>query len=468
MAPADGRWTGKRITVMGLGTRGGGSGVARYLAQQGAHVTVTDLREADALVDQVAELGDLDIRFVLGRHDESDFTDTDMVVRNPAVRRWNPLLAAARDAGVPVEMEMTMFLAESPAPAIGITGTKGKTSTSVLCGEMLRAWKPETLVAGNMGVSAVASLADLLPETPVVLELSSWQLEAMDERQIGPQIAVITNISPDHLDTYRDFDEYADTKRSIAHHLGSEDAIVLNADDPEVVRAASETQARVFLVGSEVTGSGVRVLPDRMAFDLPELLGEMAFPENPALIGHHMRMNAAIAATAALIRGADTEQVSAGLKAFRGIANRTERVGTINGVLYINDTAATAPAAAIASLTAFAKSPIHLIAGGADKKLDMSTLAETIASTAASVTLIDGTATPILAELIHTVNPDLELPVVRSMDAALTTASVHAHEGDIVLLSPGCASFGVFRDEFDRGQQFREGVYARMNSDAVR
>jgi UDP-N-acetylmuramoylalanine--D-glutamate ligase len=135
--------------------------------------------------------------------------------------------------------------------------------------------------------------------------------------------------------------------------------------------------------------------------------------------------------------------------------------------LYINDTAATAPAAAIASLTAFADRPIHLIAGGADKKLDMSALAETIAGSAKSVTLIEGTATPILAELIHSANPQLDLPVVRSMDAALIVASGQAHEGDIVLLSPGCASFGVFRDEFDRGQQFREGVYARMNTDAV-
>ncbi len=453
-------WAGKRVTVMGLGTRGGGSGVARYLASQGARVTVTDLREEALLTDQIAELVDLDIRYVLGRHEESDFTETDCVVRNPAVRRWNPYLKAATDAGVRVEMEMTIFLAASITPVIGITGTKGKTSTSVLCGEILRAWRPETVVAGNMGVSAVAALDGLTAETPVVLELSSWQLEAMDDRHLGPQIALLTNISPDHLDTYADFEGYADTKRSIAHHLSASDTLILNADDTLVAQAADETQARVIWFGTQLPGDGIRVEPDRLISTISGREGEIAVPDNPALIGHHMRMNAAAAAGAALVRGAALSDVEAGLRGFRGIPNRTERVATIDGVLYINDTAATAPAAAIASLQAFADRPIHLIAGGADKKLDMTELAGAIARQAASVTLLDGTATPILVDLIRQTGTSLELPVVQSMAEAIKVASARATSGDVVLLSPGCASFGIFRDEFDRGQQFRECVAA--------
>ncbi|HRA49210.1 MAG TPA: Mur ligase family protein, partial [Thermomicrobiales bacterium] len=245
MASETRSWSGKRVTVMGLGTRGGGTGVAKYLAQQGASVTVTDLREEAALTGQIDQLQGLGIRFVLGRHDREDFIGTDFVIRNPAVRRSNEWLVAAQEAGVPIEMEMTIFLAASPAPAIGITGTKGKTSTSVLCGEMLRIWNPETVTAGNMGISAVASLAGLQPETPVVLELSSWQLEAMDERKIGPAIAVLTNISPDHLDTYCDFADYADTKRSIAQHLDATCTLILNADDPEAAKVATMTSAQV-------------------------------------------------------------------------------------------------------------------------------------------------------------------------------------------------------------------------------
>jgi UDP-N-acetylmuramoylalanine--D-glutamate ligase len=460
MAALDSGWRGKRVTVMGLGTRGGGTGVVRFLAERGAIVTVTDLRSADELSDQITALADLHVRYVLERHDERDFVNTDVVVRNPAVRRWNPLLAAARAAGVPIEMEMTIFLAESPAPVIGITGTKGKTSSSVLCGDMLRAWNPETVVAGNMGVSAVAALDQLTPQRPVVLELSSWQLEAMDEREIGPNIAIITNISPDHLDTYVDFAEYAAVKRSIVHHLGPDDVAVLNADDPEVNKAARETRARVVTFGVQPQADGIRVFPDHLESSIPEAPGSIAMPDHDAIRGLHMRMNIAAAACAALLRGASIEHVQAGVNAYRGIANRMERVGTIDGVMFINDTAATAPAAAIASLEAMSDRPVHLIAGGADKNLDMTGLAEAIAKSARSVTLLDGTATGLLADLIHHHAPTIDLPVTQSMPEAIETALRHACPGDIVLLSPGCASFGIFRDEFDRGQQFRDWVNA--------
>ena len=151
-------WAGKRVTVMGLGTRAGGVGVARYLAESGAFVTVTDLRTEELLAESMADLSNLEIRYVLGRHEPDDFTNTDVVIRNPGVRRDNPYLDLARSAGVPIEMEMAIFLRACPAPVIGVTGTKGKTTTSAICGEMLRHWRDDTLVAGNMGVSAVGAL----------------------------------------------------------------------------------------------------------------------------------------------------------------------------------------------------------------------------------------------------------------------------------------------------------------------
>jgi UDP-N-acetylmuramoylalanine--D-glutamate ligase len=202
-------YQGKRVTVMGLGTRAGGLGVARFFAEQGAIVTVTDGKSEAELADSLAELRGYPVEFALGGHQDRHFTPegADLVVRNPAVRRWSPYLAMARESGVPVEMEISIFLQASPAPVIGITGTKGKTSTSTLTAAILRAWRPNTVLAGNMGVSAVAYLAQVDPETPVVLEISNWQLEAMDERRVGPTIAVLTNIHEDHLDTYDDFDD---------------------------------------------------------------------------------------------------------------------------------------------------------------------------------------------------------------------------------------------------------------------
>jgi UDP-N-acetylmuramoylalanine--D-glutamate ligase len=462
-------WSGKRVTVMGLGTRAGGVGVARFLAEAGALVTVTDLRSEEFLAESMADLADLDVRYVLGRHDPADFVDADAIVRNPGVRRENQFLAMARAAGVPIEMEMAIFLSACPAPVIGVTGTKGKTTTSAICGEMLRHWRAETVVAGNMGVSAVGALARITPDTPVVLELSSWQLEGMDERGIGPQIAIITNISEDHLDTYRDFDDYAETKRSIARHLRPEDSLILNSDDSEVAGAAGRTRARVLWVGTgSLPGPGIAVEgPGRVSL-LPEYEGAISVPPNPALRGTHMRLNAAAAAAAALVRGAPIASVRAGLASFTGFPNRMEAIAEIDGILFVNDTAATAPAAAIAGLQAFAERPIHLIAGGADKKLDSSTLAATIADRASTVTFLDGTATPTLRDQVIAAGMEGAGPIVSSMGAAVDRASSRAVPGDVVLLSPGCASFGLFRDEFDRGAQFREAVLARVGANAVR
>src|SRR6478735_6096462 len=205
---------GKRATLLGLGKHGGGVGVARYLADQGAIVTVTDAKPAAELAESVSALDGLPIRFVFGGHDEADFTPAgaDLVVRNPSVPRQAPLLELARSTGVPVEMEMSLFLRHVPGPVIGITGTKGKTTTSTMLAAMLQSWKPDAALAGNMGISALALLPSLKSDQPVVLELSSWQLEGMDEHHLSPHIAVLTNISPDHLNTYSSFDAYADTK----------------------------------------------------------------------------------------------------------------------------------------------------------------------------------------------------------------------------------------------------------------
>jgi UDP-N-acetylmuramoylalanine--D-glutamate ligase len=462
-------WTGKRVTVMGLGTRAGGVGVARYLAGAGAKVTVTDLRADGDLAASIAALSDLDIRFVLGRHEPDDFTGADVVVRNPGVRRTNPFLVLAREAGAAIEMEMALFLRACPAPVIGITGTKGKTTTSALCGEMLRHWRDDTVVAGNMGISAVSALPCIDVETPVVLELSSWQLEGMDERGIGPHIAVITNISEDHLDTYHDFDEYAEVKRSIARHLTAADHLVLNADDPEVVRAEDITQAHVTWFGAGASSElGVRVEDESLISSIPGREGRVSIPDAPSMRGLHQRLNAAAAMAAALLRGASLDDVAAGLASFGGVAHRMEIVAEIDGVLFVNDTAATAPAAAIACLRAFADRAIHLIAGGADKQLDFGPLAEEIAARAASVTLLEGSATPLLRAAIESTGHVMNVSVVQSMTVALDRATRFARPGDVVLLSPGCASFGLFRDEFDRGEQFRAAVQARARVGAGR
>lgn len=465
--PAD--LAGKRVTLLGLGAHGGGVGVARFLAEQGATVTVTDAKPADALQSSVDQLAGLDIRFVLGEHHEQDFTraGADLVIRNPSVPRRAALLERARAEGVPVEMEMSLFLRFAPGPVIGVTGTKGKTTTSNLLTLMLQHWQPQTKVAGNMGLSALALLDQLDRETATVLELSSWQLEGMDEHRLSPHIAVITNISPDHLNTYDSFEAYAETKRRISAHQESADFLVVNADDREARKAMVESPGRVVPFGRRVNGgTGMTINGRQLEWRFDEQTAKFDVPSSSfALAGEHQLSNVAAAASAALLLGAPVESVEAGIIAFDGVPNRGELVAEIDGVLYVNDTAATAPAAAIAAMERFAGQRIHLITGGANKSLALEPLAEAIRAHTASVALIDGSATPVLQRLLV----DIEQPVTgpfRGMEPAVDAARSVAQRGDVVLLSPGVASFGIFTDEFDRGEQFR-GVVERLAREAV-
>ena len=466
--------TGKRVTVMGLGSRGGGLGVARWLVAEGAVVTVTDAKPAAALAEPLAGLAGLPIRFVLGGHDERDFTPAgaDLVVRNPAVRRDAPLLRLARQTGVPVEMEIGLFLAACPAPVVGVTGTKGKTTVSTLCAEMLHRWRPETVLAGNMGVSALAALAAIGLETPVVLEISSWQLEATIEHGRAPHIAVLTNIAEDHLNTYRDFAEYAETKRGITAGQRPADWLVVNRDDPECWRAATTTPARVIPFGlDDRGGDGAWLAGDHMVWRLCGESWSLPHPANPALRGDHGAANALAALAAARLRGALPEAIAAALDGFAGVKDRMEPVAVVAGVAYVNDTTATAPVAAAAALAALAGTAVRLLAGGADKGLDPAPL---VAAAAAhhpvpTVYLFDGSATPRLAAALLAAGIEPRGPFA-SMTAAVEAARADAAPGETVLLSPGCASFGLFADEFDRGEQFRRhvlGLAARSGAPAA-
>ena len=448
---------GCRVTVMGLGTRGGGVGVARWLAERGAVVTVTDAKSPDALGSSVAALSDLPIRFILGGHEAADFTDADLVVRNPGVPRRARTLALAREAGVPVEMEMTLFLRNCPAPVIGITGTKGKTTTATLCAAMLRQWDDRTVLAGNMGVSALGQLTNVQADTPVVLELSSWQVEGLIEHRLSPRIAVITNVAEDHLDHYDGFADYAATKRGLVRFQDENDIAILNADDSEVWKAAGETRARIVPFGRAMA-------PSRAAWIRNGQLvwrhgdDEQSFrrPAGLSLSGEHGGLNALAAMAAALARGAPPAAIQQGLDRFSGIRDRMEQVAEVDGVLYINDTAATAPAATMAALSSLGGRRVHLILGGSDKKLDLQPLADA-ATTAVTLHLLAGSATPSLQALLAAAGRD-GLTVYDEMQTAVAEATAEATPGDVVLLSPGCASFGIFQDEFERGQRFREAV----------
>jgi UDP-N-acetylmuramoylalanine--D-glutamate ligase len=466
---------GKRVLVMGLGVHGGGLGVARFLVEQGANVTVTDLRSAEQLAPTLAQLQGLPVRFVLGQHRDEDFQTADLVIRNPGVPRESRYLQLARDNGAAIEMEMTLFFRLCPGPIIGITGTKGKTTTTLLAGAMFKEQFPDTVVAGNLRVSALEQLPKIGPRTPVVLELSSWQLEGLGEAGLSPRWACITNISPDHLDRYASMKEYIEAKQHIYKHQGNDGVVVLNVNDPVLVAAAAEAPGTVAWFSDEYDKQMMQFVeehPHEYVVSWAERFlfwqhgmdnGIICAKSEIQLPGRHNLSNVAAAAALAHLFGVQTQHIRSAMQSFTGVPDRMEVVGTVDGVRYINDTTATTPTAAIAALRSIYE-PTVLIAGGADKQLDFEEFGQVVAKYAKAVMLLDGTATPKVIEALNAAIPQLpgRAPIIHgpvsSMAAALEAARDLAEQGDVVLLSPGCASFGMFKNEFDRGEQFRQIV----------
>ncbi|MBP1464581.1 UDP-N-acetylmuramoyl-L-alanine--D-glutamate ligase [Candidatus Chloroploca sp. M-50] len=495
------QWSDKHVLVMGLGIHGGGLGVARWLLAQGAQVTVTDLAERELLassleaLDAAASALGTSVHYTLGRHEEADLAAADLVVVNPAVRPDSPWLARAAELGVPVETEMTIFLRTYGGPVLGVTGTKGKTTTALMLAAMLRERYPATLAAGNLRVSALEALEHLPKGTPVVLELSSFQLERMGAVGLSPQYSLLTNFSGDHLNWHGTLEAYAAAKRQIYWHQHADGAVVLNgADDGSVdyYTLFDEQGARrggqAIWVGagphwsrvrSHYPQPSVRDVSTRVELRHEEVIwydaggrsgsatpveGEVLFRRSDLRVpGWHNLANAMQAAALARAFGLDSAAIQHALQHFTGVEHRLELVRELDGIHYVNDTTATNPAATIAALEALT-TPLVLIAGGADKALEFTSLGAAIAHRVKALILLEGTATTRLAGTVALHRRDL--PVVGpflDLGMALSRARELAEPGDTVLLSPGCASFGMFRNEFHRGDMFRQHVAALMS-----
>lgn len=452
------RYSGRRVTVLGLGTFGGGVGAVRFLASQGAEVTVTDLRSATELAGSLDKMRGLPLaRLRLGEHCVEDFISADLVVATPAVRPDHPCLAAARDRRIPITTEIGLFWRHCRGRIIGVTGTVGKSTTAALIHHLLQGAGRRSWLGGNLGGSLLDGVSQISPDDWVVLELSSFQLQYLDADRRSPRIAVVTNFAPNHLDWHRSLEEYRCAKQTLLRHQRPGDVAVLSADDPDV--CAWPVVGRRVLFGRSAAGPGaVRVEPPelccedgrRWSFEQGACGG---FPP-----GEHNLSNAAAALAAALEAGADQEACLQGLGAFRGLPHRLQFVGTHRGRSFYNDSKATTPEAAIAALRAFSQ-PVVLLAGGSDKGVDLSAFAAEIARRCQAVALIGQTAAA-LDRLIAQAAP-AGLPsryLAPDFRSAVAWSVAQAAEGDIILLSPGCASFGWFRDYEDRGEQFQRAV----------
>jgi len=448
---------------MGLGLHGGGIGTVRFLSGAGAKVIVTDLKSKDELAPSLEKLRDLkNIEYVLGQHRSEDFTQADMVVKTPPVSWSNKYIKLALDKKIPVEVDSSLFFKLCKNPIIGITGTRGKTTTSTLIFEILAAAGKNPLKAGIGQIPVLSKLEKLKKDSLVVFELSSWRLAALGRYKLSPKVAVFTNIYRDHLNYYKTMEDYAADKKNIFLHQKTEDTCVINWDNEIVRGLAVEIKSNLVKFSISKIAGGQAVYVENGAIYLNNGVDEKKVMEiaDIKIRGAHNIPNilAAIGACAAM--GVDLESMKKAIANFTGLPHRLEFVRELSSVKYFNDTAATSPEGALAGIDSFSE-PIILISGGADKNLDVSELGKAIAEKVKAVVFLKGTATEkIISEVKKNlpVGEEKEFTVVDSMAKAVELAQSAAEAGDVVLLSPGVASFGLFANEFDRGDKFKEAV----------
>ncbi len=432
---------GKKVTIMGLGLHGGGVGVAKFFAKQGANLLVTDLRTKKELMPSLKKLEGLPIRFVLGKHRKQDFTNTDLIIKNPGVPADSLYLKAAKKHNIPIKTDVGIFFELCVAEIIGITGTKGKSTVATLVYLLLKSKYPNTILAGNIGVSPLGVLSRVNKNTKIILELSSFELEDLKR---SPHIAVITTLFPDHLNRYKNFRDYINAKKSIFKYQEKDDILILNYNNSETKKLSSEARSKVYFFKDSNVSAAISV------------------------------------AKLFKISKKDIKKI---LSDFKGVPNRQELVAVKRGVKYINDTTATTPQSVILAVKTFKKrfpkSEIILIAGGVDKKLSYKNLAKEIQENIAHLILLPGTASNKLRKELGSFFKEPSSFKVKSMKEAVKKARSLAKKGDVVLLSPGAASFtplevtktkkkhkapkplmgfNLFKNEFDRGEQFNKNV----------
>ncbi len=444
---------------MGLGLHGGGIASVRFFAERGADVTVTDLRDRGVLAPSISALGNLPVRYVLGRHDMDDFTRADLVIKNPAVRRSSPYLAAAKK----VETDISIFLRMNHRPVLAVTGSKGKSTTVSALHHILKNSYPDVLLGGNITVSPLTFVesCEQPSDSPVILELSSWQLADLVPPDIlHANISLITNIMADHQNSYDSMDQYVDDKRRILAGQDAEDRAIFFYDDGYGRNLAESSRGDRFFYsanplppgvkGAFLTEAGGVARLNKVKKDEVTIL-----PREISMRGEHNRLNLLMAGLIALLYGVDAGSIRRSISGFRGIEHRFEFVDEIHGIKWINDSAATIPEATAAALKSV-EGPVHLITGGTDKKLSFE-IFEASVHIPVSYHLLEGTATDRMIELLGRHKRRFSGPYDNLQDAVLSPRTA-ASPGETVLFSPGSTSFGMFLNEFDRGRRFKEIV----------
>lgn len=438
---------------MGLGLHGGGLASAKFFLHQGANLTITDLRSEEVLKPTMDQLTDYPIRYTLGKHIDEDFTNADIVIKNPGVPSSSPYLKLAKR----VESDISIFLSRVDAPVIAITGSKGKSSTVSALYEVLKSVDHKVKLGGNITVSPLTFIDEVDGSSPVILELSSWQLaDLRDKGVLKPDFAAITNIMNDHQNAYNSMDEYADDKAVILS--GVQKRAILNYNDHYCKFFENYLSETPLYFSGKILPDGVDGAyfnNDREGYLRVNGKEFFILPKELSLKGEHQRENMLLAGMIAKLQGMDESQIREVLAKFTGIQHRMELFHEKDGVKFYNDSAATIPEAVVAALNSFEK-PVRLISGGTDKELNFSGV-ESAFKKAKSIHLLAGTGTDKLIKELDKAAISYIGPF-NSLKALIDDLKTDLNQGDEVLFSPGATSFGMFNNEFDRGNQFKSMI----------
>ncbi len=427
----------KKVLIMGLGINGGGVGATKFFARNKANVLVTDLKTEKFLENSLKQLKKFkNIKYALGRHRIADFKNSDLIIKNPAVPNNSQFIKIAQKNKIPIDTDIGLFFQLCPSKKIiGITGTKGKSTTATLIYHFLKKAGYKVILGGNIGKSVLEILPKIKEDTIVVLELSSFNLEGLKQHKISPPIALITNIFPDHLNRYKNFKKYIEAKKIIFKFQNKNDWLILNKNDSIVKNLKKETKSKILFFSSKI---------------------RKIFQKTNAVI-HPVNLNAATTIAQKIFK-IKNKVIQKALLDFKGLKGRMEFIKKWKGVKIYNDTTATNPGATLNNLSLFPKQKLILICGGENKNLNFKQLAKAIIRKVALLILIPGSATEQLKKEFKKIKPTYQFIETLNLKSAILKAKKNAQNTDVILFSPAAASFNQFKNEFDRGKKFESLV----------
>ncbi len=457
------KYKGKKVLIVGCGKSG--VATAKYMVKQGARVMITDTKQRTELLEVLKDLGDLKVEFEFGGHTDRSFMGAEVVVVSPGIHHQNhQFIQMAKSKGTPITTEIEIAVENLQHPLIGITGTNGKSTVTSLIGEMFKSDQKEVFVGGNLGTPLIEFINQGQNGIAAVAELSSYQLEGVEK--MVPAVAVFTNIDQDHLDRYGTMENYINAKKKLLKACDRNSWVVLNADDPVVKSFAQETVGKVawyttrdpMTVGGDFAenffGAYFNAAKSQI---IVKVTGkeEIYSLEHFKLFGDHNKMNAMASIVAARLMGVSAFGIQNALSQFKGLPHRLEFVRKKDGVFFFNDSKSTNIQSMQASLSAFKRSPVILIAGGKDKNMDFAPVAPLVKDKVKFLILL-GEAKE---KLNRALGDFAETYLVGTFEEAVLISFQKSRTGDVILLSPGCSSQDMFRDFEERGDYFKKLVH---------